>query len=146
PEQWPSTPRRFPPAAPASGGPAGASQSPSFLLCKSYQPRADQARTVRPNSARGFGQRPEGREGETMPWVQVYDPFGNQVLSTLAAVIPIGLLLVMVASGRIKAHWAALIALAVGIAIAVYAFTMPLDMALRATALGALSGFFPIGW
>ena len=80
------------------------------------------------------------------PWVQVYDPFGNPVLSTLAAVVPIGLLLVMVASGRIKAHWAALIALFTGIAVAVYVFTMPLDMALRATALGAVSGFFPIGW
>ncbi|MDP3737728.1 MAG: L-lactate permease [Hyphomonadaceae bacterium] len=80
------------------------------------------------------------------PWVQVYDPFGNSVLSTLVAVIPIGLLLLLIASGKVKAHWAALIALAAAVAIAVWAFTMPLDMALRATAFGALTGFFPIGW
>lgn len=80
------------------------------------------------------------------PWVQVYDPFGNSVLSTVVAVIPIGLLLLLIASGKVKAHWAALIALVVAVAIAVWAFTMPLDMALRATAFGALTGFFPIGW
>jgi lactate permease len=80
------------------------------------------------------------------PWTQVYDPFGNPVLSTLAAVVPIGLLLILIASGRLKAHWAALIALAVAVAIASWAFTMPFDMALRASAFGALTGFFPIGW
>ena len=81
-----------------------------------------------------------------MPWRQVYDPFGNAILSTLAAVIPIGLLLILIASGKLKAHQAAAIALIVAIAIAVWVFTMPLDMALRATAFGALTGFFPIGW
>ncbi len=80
------------------------------------------------------------------PWVQVYDPFGNAVISTLVAVIPIGLLLALIASGRFKAHWAALIALVVAVLVASFAFTMPLDMALRATAFGALTGFFPIGW
>jgi lactate permease len=80
------------------------------------------------------------------PWVQVYDPFGNQVLSTLAAAVPIVLLLALIATGKLKAHWAALLALVVAIAVAVYAFTMPLPMALRATAYGALTGFFPIGW
>jgi lactate permease len=80
------------------------------------------------------------------PWVQVYDPFGNAVLSTIAAAAPIVLLLVLIASGKVKAHWAAIIALAVGIAVSILAFTMPADMALRATAFGALTGFFPIGW
>ena len=69
------------------------------------------------------------------PWVQVYDPFGNPVLSTLAAVVPIALLLILIASGKVKAHWAALIALAVGIAVSVFAFTMPAGMALRAASL-----------
>jgi lactate permease len=80
------------------------------------------------------------------PWVQVYDPFGNAVLSTLIAVIPIGLLLAMIATGRIKAHVAALIALAVAVAVAIYAFTMPTGMALRAAGFGVLTGMFPIGW
>ena len=80
------------------------------------------------------------------PWVQVYDPFHNAILSTLVALVPIALLLAMIASGRIKAHIAALIALAVAIAVAIYAFTMPWGMALRAAGLGVLSGMFPIGW
>ncbi len=80
------------------------------------------------------------------PWVQVYDPFGNTVLSTLVAVIPIGLLLAMIATGRFKAHVAALIALAVAVVVAINAFTMPAGMALRAAAFGVLTGMFPIGW
>ncbi len=80
------------------------------------------------------------------PWVQVYDPFHNPTLSTLAALVPIALLLAMIASGKVKAHIAALVALAVAVAIAAYAFTMPIDMALRAAGLGVLTGMFPIGW
>ena len=80
------------------------------------------------------------------PWVQVYDPLHSAIASTIAAMIPIVLLLVMIASGRIKAHLAAVIALVVAIVIAVAVFTMPIAMALRATAFGVLSGLFPIGW
>src|SRR5205085_7824042 len=41
---------------------------------------------------------------------------------------------------------AALIALAVAIVIAVVLFTMPAGLAIRASILGAVIGFFPIGW
>src|SRR5262245_53496441 len=80
------------------------------------------------------------------PWVQVYDPFHNQVLSTLAAAAPIAALLVMIASGRVKAHIAAILALVIAVLIAAFAFTMPMGMALRAAGFGILSGMFPIGW
>lgn len=79
-------------------------------------------------------------------WNQGYDPFGNSVLSTLAAAVPAGFLLIMIASGKIKVHIAALVALAAAVAIAVFGFGMPAGMAARAVGLGALSGFFPIGW
>ena len=79
-------------------------------------------------------------------WNQGYDPFGNAVLSTLAAAVPAVFLLLMIASGKIKVHIAAVVALAVAVAIAVAGFGMPGGMALRAVALGALTGFFPIGW
>jgi lactate permease len=79
-------------------------------------------------------------------WQQVYDPFNNQVLSTLAAALPVVTLLVLIATNRVKAPVAALIALGVAILIAVFAFTMPADLALRATVLGMVTGFFPIGW
>lgn len=79
-------------------------------------------------------------------WQQVYDPFHNALLSTLLAALPIVLLLALIASGRVRAHYAALIALATAVAVASLGFSMPLRMALRATGFGALSGFFPIGW
>jgi lactate permease len=79
-------------------------------------------------------------------WNQGYDPFGNAVLSTLAAAVPAAFLLILIASGKIKVHIAAVVALAAAVAIAVAGFGMPGGMAARAVALGALTGFFPIGW
>ena len=55
-------------------------------------------------------------------------------------------LLVLIASGMVKAHLAALVALLVAILVAVFLFTIPGDMAIRAGILGAVTGFFPIGW
>src|SRR5437867_3108372 len=79
-------------------------------------------------------------------WQQVYDPFGNSVLSTIAAAIPVVTLLVLIATGAVRTHLAALIALLVAIIIAIFLFTMPAGLAIRATILGAVIGFFPIGW
>jgi lactate permease len=79
-------------------------------------------------------------------WSQVYNPLGNAALSTVAAAIPVVTLLVLLASGKVKAHIAALIALAVAILVAVFVFTMPAGLAIRASILGAATGFFPIGW
>jgi lactate permease len=79
-------------------------------------------------------------------WQQVYDPFGNSALSTIAAAIPVVTLLVLIATGAVRTHLAALIALAVAIVIAVVLFTMPAGLAIRASILGAVIGFFPIGW
>ena len=79
-------------------------------------------------------------------WNQVYDPFGNAVLSTVAAALPVVTLLVLIASNKVKAHIAAIIALIVANAVAIFIFTMPAGMSLRATVLGAVTGFFPIGW
>jgi lactate permease len=79
-------------------------------------------------------------------WQHVYDPFGNALLSTLAAALPVVTLLVLIASGRVKTHIAAIIALIVAIVIAVFLFTMPAGLAIRAAILGAITGFFPIGW
>ncbi len=79
-------------------------------------------------------------------WNQVYDPLNNQMLSTMMAAIPVVTLLVLLASGKIQAHLAALIALAMAIAVAIVVFTMPPGYAIRATLLGVATGFFPIGW
>ena len=45
------------------------------------------------------------------PWNQVYDPFGSQWLSTFVASLPVIALLGMIASGKIKVHIAAVLAL-----------------------------------
>src|SRR4029078_3749987 len=55
-------------------------------------------------------------------------------------------LLVLIASNKVKAHWAAIIALVVANLVAIVIFTLPAGMSLRATVLGAVTGFFPIGW
>src|SRR5205807_1645459 len=58
--------------------------------------------------------RPSGARWEERMWQQVYDPFGNSLLSTLAAAIPVVTLLVLIATGAVRTHLAALIALAFG--------------------------------
>src|SRR5215467_2376561 len=79
-------------------------------------------------------------------WSQVYDPFGNTTLSTIAAALPVVTLLLLIASNKVKAHYAAIAALIVANLVAIYIFTMPPEMSLRATVLGVVTGFFPIGW
>src|SRR6201985_1786738 len=79
-------------------------------------------------------------------WNQVYNPMGSAVLSTVFAAIPVVTLLVLIASGKVKAHIAAIIAVIVTNLIAIYIFTMPAGMSIRASVLGVVSGFFPIGW
>ncbi len=61
-------------------------------------------------------------------WNQVYDPFGSPVLSTLVAAIPVVTLLVLIATNKVKAHWAAVIALAVALLVVTLGFTMPTAM------------------
>jgi lactate permease len=79
-------------------------------------------------------------------WDQVYNPFHNAALSTIVAAIPVVTLLVLIATGRVKAHVAALIALLLTNLVAVFLFTMPANMSIRASLLGIVTGFFPIGW
>jgi len=79
-------------------------------------------------------------------WDQHYNPLGNTALSTIAAAVPVVTLLVLIASGKVKAHLAAIIALIVANIITIAIFTMPAGMSIRASLLGVVIGFFPIGW
>src|SRR5246127_1033096 len=94
---------------------------------------------------RGSGAEKWRGEGMQM-WNQVYNPLGNAALSTVAAAVPVVTLLVLIASGRVKAHIAAIIAVIVTNLIAIFVFTMPAGMSIRASLLGVVAGFFPIGW
>ena len=81
-----------------------------------------------------------------MMWQQVYDPFGNAVVSTLVAAIPIIVLLGGIGLLHMKAHHAALAGLAAALAIAVFAHGMPADKAGMTALYGAAFGLLPIGW
>src|SRR5690349_11980485 len=81
-----------------------------------------------------------------MPWSQVYDPLGHAWLSTLAAALPVVVLLTALAVFKIKAHNAALLALATSLLVAILIFGMPTRMAFGSLLLGAAYGLFPIGW
>ena len=81
-----------------------------------------------------------------MPWIQVYDPFGHAWLSTLAAALPTGLLLLTLGVLRWPAHRAALLGLASALAVSVGCFGMPVSAAVATAVYGAAYGLFPIGW
>jgi lactate permease len=81
-----------------------------------------------------------------MNWSQVYDPFHNQIVSTLVAALPILVLLGSLAFFHVKAHYAALLGLVVALAVAIVAFGMPVAMAGKTAVYGALFGLLPIGW
>ncbi|WP_454846182.1 L-lactate permease [Pseudomonas farris] len=81
-----------------------------------------------------------------MVWQQIYDPFGNPLLSTIMAAVPVVVMLVSLAFFHIKAHLAALLALSSALLIAIFAFGMPANMAGSAALYGAANGLLPIGW
>jgi len=81
-----------------------------------------------------------------MVWQQVYNPFGNMIVSTALAAIPVVVMLVCLGLLHIKAHYAAGLGLLSALVIAVFAFGMPADMAGKAAFLGGISGLLPIGW
>ncbi|WP_194722782.1 L-lactate permease [Noviherbaspirillum malthae] len=81
-----------------------------------------------------------------MIWQQIYNPFGNMVISTLLAAIPVAVMLIALGFLHIKAHVAAGLGLAAAVAVAVLAYGMPAGMAGKAAMLGGFTGLLPIGW
>ncbi|MBL9188129.1 MAG: L-lactate permease [Opitutaceae bacterium] len=81
-----------------------------------------------------------------MTWSQNYAPVGGIGTSALIAAIPVVVLLGLLAFWHVRAHIAALIALAVAGAVAVFVYGMPLSLAAAAAGYGAAFGLLPIGW
>ena len=79
-------------------------------------------------------------------WPQVYDPLNNVTLSTIAATLPVVVLLGTLGLFHVKAHIAALLGLATSLAVAIFVFGMPAGMATAAAVYGGAYGLFPIGW
>ena len=81
-----------------------------------------------------------------MVWQQVYDPFHSMALSTLAAAVPVAVMLIGLGFLHLKAHIAAAAGLAAALLIAIIGYGMPADMAAKAAILGGMTGLMPIGW
>ena len=78
---------------------------------------------------------------------QVYDPVGDSLgLSSIFAALPLIVLFVLLGGLKMKAHWAALISLAVALFVAIVVYPMPVGQALDSAAEGATFGLFPIMW
>src|SRR4051794_21042328 len=93
-------------------------------------------------SARGI----QGAGGRAM-YKQVLDPVGNALgWSSLLAAMPLIVLFVLLGGVRMKAQWAALLALLTAILVALIAYDMPVGQTMDSAAEGAIFGFFPIMW
>src|SRR5262245_7134527 len=79
-------------------------------------------------------------------WEHNYDPLGMPWLSTLVAALPIFVLLLLIGVLRKPAWMSALAGLATGLVVAIFAFGMPGDLAVRSALMGAAFGLLPIGW
>jgi lactate permease len=79
-------------------------------------------------------------------WQQIYNPFGNMIISTLLGAIPVVVMLVGLGFLHMKAHLAAGAGLLAALAIAIFAYGMPASMAGNAALFGGLTGLLPIGW
>ena len=79
-------------------------------------------------------------------WEHNYDPFGNPVISTLVAALPIVVLLIMIGILRKPAWMSALAGLATALIVATVAYGMPGDLAVSSALMGAAFGLLPIGW
>ncbi|EGY00665.1 L-lactate permease [Nitrospirillum viridazoti Y2] len=80
------------------------------------------------------------------PWVQVYDPFGNMVVSALVAVLPIVFFLVALAVLRLKGYVAGTLTVLLALIIAIAAYGMPASSAIAAVVYGFFYGLWPIAW
>ena len=80
-------------------------------------------------------------------YTQVLDPVANSLgVSSIFAALGLLVLFVLLGWLRWKAHWAALVSLAVALIVAIAVYGMPVGQAFDAAAEGAAFGFFPIMW
>ena len=81
-----------------------------------------------------------------MNWFQNYNPLGNSAFSTLIAILPTVILLILLLFSRFKTFFSAFLALGAAFIIAVWIYQMPVNKAAASLGYGILYGLLPIGW
>ena len=89
---------------------------------------------------------PTSPHKKTMHWTQVYDPLGRWWLSTLAAALPMIVLLGLLAGLKVKPHWCAIAGAFTAVVVAILVFKMPLHLAAMSFAYGVAFGILKIAW
>ncbi len=78
---------------------------------------------------------------------QIFDPINHSLgQSAIFAALPLLTVFVLLGVFKLRAQWAALIALAVSILVAIVVYSMPVGQTLSAAGEGAAFGIFPIMW
>ena len=81
-----------------------------------------------------------------LTWQQNYDPLGNIWLSSLVASIPIIFFFLALAVFRLKGSVASTITVILALLVALFAYQMPVPMALASGIYGFFYGLWPIAW
>lgn len=81
-----------------------------------------------------------------MQWTQVYNPFGNMLISFIIALIPLLFFFWALAIKKMKGHYAGLLTVLLAVIEAIIVYGMPISFSLESTFFGAADGLWHIGW